>query len=139
MDARQRLADNLVSETEAYGYTLSVWGAGAMLIDTFDVPDAFAVFLFVGGALTSYAVLAGVAFGQPLTQVETSDEEQLTAASIVHVVATLGNLAVSHLLVQALAALAAGTWVAAFAVGFQVSLSYNLLLLLERGVTELLR
>jgi hypothetical protein len=39
MDWRQQLARNLSAETEAYGYTLSVWGGGAILIHQYSAPS----------------------------------------------------------------------------------------------------
>lgn len=51
MDARQRLAQNLTSESEAYGYTLTIWGTGAILINQFGTPGMTQISLYVGGAL----------------------------------------------------------------------------------------
>ncbi len=44
-----RLADTLVPEAEAYGYTLTVWGAGGVVIHRFGPPGYWEV---VGFAAT---------------------------------------------------------------------------------------
>jgi hypothetical protein len=43
MDYRTDLRENLLSESKAYGYTLSVRGAGAMLVRTFGLPRSASV------------------------------------------------------------------------------------------------
>jgi hypothetical protein len=129
MDPRSRLADNLVRESAAYGYTLTVWGSGAMLIAAFGMPPPDEVFAFVSGAVVGFAALAALAFQGVLEERDT-DCGDLRVASMVHVVATLGTLAVvygfTHLrdwLLPDLAAFAA--------VGVFVVVGYNLALLVE--------
>lgn len=136
MNANERLAENLVSESEAYGYTLSVWGSGSLLIHVYHVPSALAVFLFVLGSLLAFTTLAGVAFSRPFGRVDTDSDGELIAASIVHVVATLGNLLLAWGIVGGLDALGVGLAASALIVGYQVSVAYNLLLLLEARMTR---
>ncbi len=138
MQYRNRLATNLRSESEAYGFTLSIWGSGALFIEAFGTPQSTTVFLFVTGALLSYSTLAVVAFGSPLSDESDVDDvnKQLSAVSIVHVTSTLGNLLLARLLIGGLTALGVGTWLAALLVGYQVCSTYNLLLLLETRVAS---
>lgn len=136
MDANERLARNLVSESEAYGYTLSVWGSGALLIHVYHVPSAPAVFLFVLGGLLAFTTLAAVAFNQPFRRIEADTDSELIAASIVHVAATLGNLLLAWGIVGGLDAAGVGLGASALIVGYQVSTAYNLLLLLEARMTR---
>lgn len=46
-----------------YGYTVSLWSAGAMLTHYHGIPRPGEVFLFIAGALLGYAVVGGAAFG----------------------------------------------------------------------------
>jgi len=141
MQYRDRLAANLRSESEAYGFTLSIWGSGALFIGTFGVPETATVFLFVTGTLLSYLMLALAAFGSPLSDESKPSgiDRQLGVVSLVHVTSTLGNLLLTRLLIDLLVVLAVGPWPAALLVGFQVSGTYNALLLLESRLVELFR
>jgi hypothetical protein len=138
MDARRQLASNLQSESKAYGYTLTIWGGGALLIKQFGTPDVWQVFLYVGGALAGFAALAMVAFDRPLSAAEADSSSGTIVVSTVHVVASGGNVALAAVLIWALstAGVAAG---AVFAViGFEATVFYNLALLIERRVSRTL-
>lgn len=135
MNYRYRIAENLVAESKAYGYTLSVWGAGALLVEAFGVPDVQLVLGYVGGALAGFAILAGFAFGEFFERVEEREWPPGLVVSMVHIVATLGNLLVA----DGVIALVAGRYpplVGFFLVGVQVTILYNVLLLLEDVLAE---
>ncbi len=136
MEWKRRLAENLTAEAQAYGYTLTIWGAGAILVSAYGVPDPPIVFLYVGGALLGYGTLAAVAFDSLFARREAGSDTTLLAASTVHVVATLGNLVVSYAVVDASSRLALPAAVAFFAVGAQATATYNVLLLLEDYVVR---
>jgi hypothetical protein len=80
MDPRTHLADNLARESAAYGYTLTVWGSGAMLIAAFGVPKPPEVFAFVTGAVLGFALLAALAFEGPFEE-RSTDTADLRVAS----------------------------------------------------------
>lgn len=48
MEPQDQLAQNLLSEAEAYGYTLSIWESGALLLTTYGTPALVEGFLYVG-------------------------------------------------------------------------------------------
>jgi hypothetical protein len=129
MDLRARLADNLARESAAYGYTLTVWGSGSMLIAGFGTPHPDEVFAFVSGAVVGFAALAALAFQEALEERGTDDGD-LRVASMIHVVATLGTLAVAYGLTHLY------EWqlpdrVVFAVVGVFVIVGYNLALLVE--------
>jgi hypothetical protein len=129
MDLQTCLADNLACESVAYGYTLTVWGSGAMLIAAFGTPRPDEVFAFVSGAVVGFALLAAVAFQRPFEE-RSTDAGDLRVASMVHVVATLGTLVVAYGLTHGL------DWslpdVVVFGVvGVLAVVGYNLALLVE--------
>lgn len=128
MDRRTRLAANLVAESEAYGYTLCVWGSGALLIDAFGVPGVERVLAFVGGALAGFAALALVAFQGFSSEADPEESPSSLVVSMVHIVSTGGTLLAAHLL---LSVFAGPPMVAFFGVGALVTVAYNLLVLTE--------
>lgn len=58
MDPTSRLARNLVEESKAYGYTLTILGAGALLIHHYGMPGIVQTGLYIGGALAAIAALS---------------------------------------------------------------------------------
>lgn len=128
MDLRRTLAANLASEAEAYGYTLSVWGAGALLIDAYGVPALEGALAYVFGALVGFAALAAVAFRGFFEPADVEPADSALVVSMVHVVSTAGSLAAAAAVVH----LAEPPVSLGFAlVGFSVTVAYNLLLLAE--------
>ncbi|MDS0297347.1 hypothetical protein NDI76_01140 [Halogeometricum sp. S1BR25-6] len=137
MDPTKRLASNLRSESSAYGYTLTIWGAGALLIHEYGMPGEPSVFAYVGGALLGFAALSWVAFGGPLSHVDETDVD-MTALSMIHVAATAGNLVVVVLVANMLHAAGVRPPAAFGVVGAQSTVVYNASLLLEDFVSEAL-
>lgn len=134
MDLRTRLAANLVRESAAYGYTLSVWGSGAILIAAYGIPDLVDVLTFVTGAVVGFALLAAVAFESPFAEREL-DANDLRVASMIHVVGTLGTLAAAYVLTILSRGVVPDTVVFG-TVGGVVTVSYNLALLAEETTTR---
>lgn len=132
---RRRLAANLAREAEAYGYTLSIWGSGALLVDAFGIPGFARVFAFVAGALAGFAALAVVAFRGFLESATVESARSVVVASMVHLVSTSGSLAAAF----AVSHLVRPPPLAAFAlVGFLATVAYNLLLLGEERLAAAL-
>ena len=137
MEPSRQLARNLIAESKAYGYTLVIWGAGGMLIHRYGAPNIVQVGLYVGGALAAITVLTVAAFGGLLGEHGTS-EERLVAASIVHFLATGGNLLVSYALIVGSKQFGLPSDGAFLLVGFQATLLYNIFLLLEYSIIRAL-
>ncbi|UPM45172.1 hypothetical protein [Halocatena salina] len=137
MDPSQRLAQNLISESKAYGYTLVIWGAGGLLIHRFGSPNIIQVGLYIGGALTAMIGLTMAAFGQVFIEQQPTDD-QLIVASMVHLAATGGNLLVSYVLVVGAKRFGLSPDGAFFLVGFQTTLLYNVFLLIEHSAARVL-
>lgn len=62
----------LSNQANAYGFTLVVWGAGALATWELGKPDPADVFAYLGGALVSISLIVGVVFGvwHPFEEVE---------------------------------------------------------------------
>ena len=136
MDARKRLESNLASESEAYGYTLSIWGSGALLIHTFGVPGVDRVMAYVAGALAGFGVLTVVAFQGLSSEAMVKESPSSVVASTIHIIATGGTLEVVHLVIGFTGGQQGS--VVFFAIGFLATAAYNLLLLLEELAVQLL-
>lgn len=53
----------LSNQANAYGFTLVVWGTGALAIWQLGEPDPADVFAYLGGALVSISLIVAVVFG----------------------------------------------------------------------------
>lgn len=132
MHLREQLARNLTAESEAYGYTLSIWGGGAILIHQYGLPTLSQIFLYIVGALLAFAVLVAIAFRHLFVAHETTHHRELILASMIHLIATLGSLGGAYLVIQTTITTVFPAKGGFLAVGFQLTLTYNLLILLER-------
>jgi hypothetical protein len=129
MEYRTRLAANLVSESEAYGYTLTIWGSGALLIHSYSVPGVARILSFVAGALVGFALLAAVAFEGFSARMDVEESPSSLVVSAIHVLSTGGALAVVSFLLD----VTPDGWplVTFFVVGALATVTYNVLLLFE--------
>ena len=136
MNLREQLARNLTNESEAYGYTLTIWGSGSILINQYGTPTIDQIFLYIGGALVGFAALAAIAFPHLFTAQETGQSRQLIIASTVHIVATFGSLGLAYLVTRTVITSTIHPWVGFSFIGFQLTFTYNLFVLVERAVAR---
>lgn len=139
MEPRERLAQNLVFESKAYGYTLTIWGSGALLISQYGTPTAVQILSYVGGALAAFTALALVAFNTLFRETRADSDQQVIVTSIVHVFATFGNLLISYGIVFYVFLDDLPSAILFLAVGFQATFLYNVLLLVEEGTARAIR
>ncbi|WP_435155954.1 hypothetical protein [Haladaptatus sp. DFWS20] len=132
MNSAEQLAQNLLAESKAYGYTLTIWGGGAILMNQYGSPRILEIFLYVVGALFAFAVLASVAFDDLFDDLGSDHDGRLIVASMVHVAATFGNLLLSYVILTVLNPGFPAIW-AFLVIGFEGTFTYNVLLLLEDG------
>ena len=116
------------SESEAYGYTLSVWGSGALLLQGFNL-EASHIFLFVLGGILGFGVLAYIAFRGLKNRVNVEPPEEILTGSMIHILSALGTVLLSYSMITLGAGLKLSYIVSI--VGFNTTFSYNVLLLLE--------
>lgn len=60
---RRALRFALSGQSNAYGFTLVVWGTGALAISELGMPGPAGIFAFIGGALVSMSLIVAVVFG----------------------------------------------------------------------------
>ncbi|QLC33357.1 hypothetical protein EFA46_003765 [Halarchaeum sp. CBA1220] len=136
MSHRDRLARTLLDESWAYGYTLTIWGAGAFLIAEYGVPSHLDVIGYVGGSLLGFAALTWYSFGGLLVGVERDSRDVRSPVEMVHLFATFCNLVGALLTIQAARALGVPERATFVAVGVGSTVGYSLLLLVEEVVGE---
>lgn len=126
MGLSSRLQTNLTDESKAYGYTLVIWGSGAILIDTFGFPGSVQVATYILGAVVGFGILAIAVYGSVFRRVTSVKDEAMIVASTIHFIAALGTIGLSGVLVSTLPEL----W-GYFLTGVNATVTYNLLLLVE--------
>ena len=60
---RKSLRAVVGSAAAPYGYTLSIWAAGAALVSVHGIPKTLAALAFVGGAVLGFAFVGALAYG----------------------------------------------------------------------------
>lgn len=120
----------LAGESRAYGFTIGFWGSGAVLINTFGTPGVFRALIYGLGAVTGFGILAMNSFGGATQEVEKKESEYLALATV-HYLASLAPIAIAGVLAKFLTAMPAF-----FIGGLSVSMTYNLLAMLEEDISE---
>lgn len=126
---RELLRSILVSESRAYGFTISFWGSGAILVGAFGIPQLTAAVLFGLGAVTGFGILTVWAYSGTLETVESSEPDYLVL-SMIHYIAAVLPVIVTYLLtgLEPLPAF--------FLSGMALSITYNLGMLAEEWISE---
>jgi hypothetical protein len=128
---RTALRAAISAESKAYGFTLVIWGTGALAIGLRGTPRAGDAIAYVGGALTSMALVVLLSFGGP-TATWTSTELRRLAWGAIHV-ASVGAALGSG---WAVADIVTTKWIAFFGAGAAAALVYQLALAFEVAVTS---
>lgn len=131
MSFRGRLRTNLAEESKAYGFTLVIWGSGAILMDQHGFPTVFQVMLYVLGAVLGFGLLAIAVYGSVFREFSGIREESIIVASTIHLLGALGTIS----LVILFGAVLDPGW-AFFIAGLNATVTYNLLLLIEAVFSE---
>ncbi|QKQ98353.1 hypothetical protein GKQ38_02385 [Candidatus Nanohaloarchaea archaeon] len=131
MNALDNIRDNITDESAAYGYTLSIWGSGALLLNKYSM-DPGAILAFVFGGVIGFALLAAISFRGLFEEVESPDVDHI-AASMIHIFASLGSVLITYLVITSVENFSKPL---VFLIGAHVTFTYNLLLVLEELVSE---
>lgn len=134
MDVLEQLRENLTEESKAYGYTLCVWGSGAILLNFF----AFTVsniLMYILGGVVGFGILAFMAFKGFFKSVDAKHADNFIVASMIHILSSFGNVFLSWVLIIIFRGAMADIWLSLL-IGIHVTFSYNILLLLEELLSE---
>lgn len=124
---RSALRAVIASESRAYGFTLIVWGTGALAIHRHGLPDSTGTVAYLGGLLGGIVLVALMAFGDPHATWRPSAESRRYAGGMIHLASVSGAVAAGWLS----AALVVPTWPAFLSAGASASIVYQLVLAVE--------
>lgn len=130
MDTAKALRGNLTAESKAYGYTLSVWGTGAVLITSYQALTPETILLYVLGGTLGFGLMAYFAFQSLFRRFDYQHEEQMIVASMVHVIASFGTVLLSYAAVQLVKGHVSPS-ILGLVLGMHAMITYNMLLLIE--------
>ena len=127
---RRNLRAALGASAGPYGYTLTIWTSGAVLIHAFGVPGTLGALLFVVGAVAAFALVGLLAFGSMARHFDEKSEEDLFWGSL-HLLSVGAAIAMAALVARYLVGLVAwpvGSFSAATAyflvLGVESSIAY---------------
>lgn len=126
---RRDLADALRGERRAYGFTMVVWGTGALLLGSRGSPGISGVAAYLGGIVVAMAIVLLVDAGGPTAALPSSRGSH-PVASAIHLIAPAGGVAAGVACGLAVPGIAACYFVAGFVacVVFQLGLAIELVL-----------
>lgn len=134
MNVNPGLKENITDESIAYGYTLAIWGTGALLLTNFSITEE-SILAFVLGGVLGFATLSLVAFKHFIEKVENPKPRKVIVVSMIHILASFGTVFLNYLFMNETSSLLSSGTIF-FIAGFNVSVLYNIMLLLERYVSE---
>ncbi|MFB6203189.1 MAG: hypothetical protein ABEK01_01720 [Candidatus Nanohaloarchaea archaeon] len=135
MQSLHKLKRNLTDESIAYGYTLSIWGSGTFLIKHYGLLTNLRIMAYILGAVIGFGFLSVLAFDRLFDRIQNLPERQIVVGSTIHLFASFGNVLISQAMIFLLAPILPA--VAVFlTVGFNATVTYNIMLLVEDSLTE---
>jgi hypothetical protein len=137
MDTRYALKKNISDESLAYGFTLSVWGSGAVLLASVPQVTPEMVLSFGAGSVLSFGIISELVFNSLLSGYEIQARQKRVVASMIHVFGAGVNVSISFIIVKTLETFLP-YWLIFFGIGFHVMVTYNLMLLVEIYLSEIL-
>ncbi len=133
MNFGHQLRKNITNESVAYGYTLAVWGSGALLLNSFQTSPAD-ILSFVIGGVTGFALLSIIAFKGLVTHVDIDEDNDYVPASMIHILASLGTVIANYTIITQLPQ--PSKILLFLIVGVNTTFLYNLMLVAESYVTN---
>lgn len=128
----RKLRDNITDESVAYGYTLAIWGSGALLLSSFSIEPEL-ILSFVLGGVAGFAALALIAFRGFVKEVDMEMENNFIVGSMIHVLASFGTVAANYFLITALSFEPA---IIFLLVGANTTIMYNIMLMAEYYISK---
>jgi len=129
MEPKDAMRKNISDESLAYGFTMSVWGSGAILLANSPEINPLSVLSFGMGSIISFALISEIVFSSLLTEYEIQGKQKRVVASMIHLLGAGVNIAFTYTVVQVTSF--QRQWILFFTIGFSVMLVYNLMLLVE--------
>ena len=129
----KQLRDNITDESIAYGYTLAVWGSGALLLNSFQTTP-IDILSFVGGGVIGFAILALIAFRSLVKEVKVERDQNFIVSSMIHIFASLGTVAANYFFITSGSNIDQA--LIYFIVGVNTTFLYNIALMGEKYISK---
>ena len=97
---RAALGTIVAASAAPYGYTISIWSSGAVLLRSRGVPSVAEVFAFLAGALAGFGVMALAAQGAPARMESLDHAPDRVLAGALHWLAAGGAVGAAALLAE---------------------------------------
>jgi len=97
---RSALGTMVAGSAAPYGYTVTTWSSGAVLMRSHGTPSVAEVFAFIGGAILGFTVVAALARGALKRHGMLDDPAARVAAGALHWLAVAGAVGAVALLAE---------------------------------------
>lgn len=136
MNPRSKLRDNITDESIAYGYTLTIWGSGALLLLNFSISEA-TLFSYILGGVIGFAILSLGVFRHFIEKVKSrrGRENEIVVASMIHIISSFGTVLINFIFIDTFSGKLDPKLIF-FIVGCNATILYNLMLLLESFISQ---
>lgn len=133
MKLMKELRENITNESIAYGYTLAIWGSGALLLSNFQT-NPTDILSFVTGGVAGFALIAGIAFKGLVKEVKLDSGGNFIVTSMIHIFSSLGTVLANYFIITSGSNLS--EVVIFFIVGINTTFLFNIMLLAESYISE---
>ncbi len=136
VNSRSKLRDNITDESIAYGYTLTIWGSGALLLLNFSVNE-LNLLSYIFGGLIGFAALSLVVFRHFIEKIDSKNtgKNEIVVASMIHIIASLGTVLINYVFINNVSG-TLNQQMIFFITGFNATVFYNVMLLLESFISQ---
>jgi hypothetical protein len=121
-ELRESLRSSIAVSTAPYGYTLTIWGSGAVAMKPLGSPGLLEVLLYMAGAVVAFLVVEAFAYGVPALRIGFGPPPPVTVWGSAHWLSTGLSIFAAWGIAHAIAG--AGVWAL---LGGVVTLLYLLL------------
>jgi hypothetical protein len=99
---RDQLKSSVAASSAPYGYTLTIWGSGAVAMGELGSPRIGGTLLFIAGAVLAFVLIEGLAYGSLSIQPSTGEPTTIAVWGDAHLLSAGGAVFVVWLLVRAI-------------------------------------
>jgi len=131
---REFMRGLLLEESFAYGFTITFWGSGLLLINEYGLLHTRGILLYAIGAITGFGLLAVITFEGAVDTVEMDKTPTYFVLAAIHYLSALVPIGITHFLLEA----PLGRGSTLFLTGAVVSIFYNVFIAFEEIISELM-
>jgi hypothetical protein len=99
-DVRAQLRASVAASSAPYGFTLTVWGAGAVATSELGSPGLLGAFLLICGAVAGFVLVEAAAYGSLRIRPAEGEPSAMAIAGNAHIVSAGGAIAIVWVALQ---------------------------------------